>query len=176
MANMKSAAQLVYKQVQGETAKFLRPLGFKRKGTVLFKREAEIFGVLQFQSAPSSTKTEISFTINFGVIIAGLESEYRYNQIARYPSSVHLHVCRRIGQNTWWSVTNETDMPAFNKYLLELVVSDALPFVEEYMNLENVLRMWEGGQSIGLAEGQRLIYLEKLKHLLEKRKNTEGIG
>src|SRR5690242_17259804 len=111
---MKSAAQLSYKKLQDETAKLLRPFGFKRKGAILFKREGDVFGVLQFQSGPSSTKTEIPFTINLGVIIASLESEYRYNQIVKHPSSVHLHVRRRVGQDTWWSVTSETDVPAFN--------------------------------------------------------------
>lgn len=164
-----------YKRVQDETSKLVRPLGFKRKGPILFKREGDVFGVLQFQSGPSSTKTDISFTINFGVIIASLESEYRYDQIVKYPSSVHLHVRRRVGQDTWWSITNETDLPTFNKYFFELVLSDALPFVQEYMNIENVLRLWEAGQSIGLTEGQRLKYLGKLKQLLEKRKNIRGI-
>jgi hypothetical protein len=172
---MKSATQLGYKQVQDETAKLLRPFAFKRKGSILFKREGDIFGVLQFQSGPSSTKTEISFTINFGVIIASLESEYRYNQIVKHPSSVHLHVRRRVGQDTWWLVTNETDVPAFSKYFFELVLSDVLPFVQKYMNLENVLNMWENGQSIGLTEGERLKHLGKLKQLLEKRKNIRGI-
>src|SRR5579862_1795458 len=163
MANTKSAAQLGYKQVQDESANLLRPFGFKRKGSTLFKREGDIFGLLQFQSGPSSTRTEISFTINFGVIIASLENEYRYNQIAKYPSSVHLHVHRRVGQDTWWSITNETDLPAFNKYFSDLVLSDVLPFVEKYMNIENVLGMWEDGESIGLTEGQRLRYLGKLR-------------
>jgi hypothetical protein len=176
MANTKSTAQLGYKQVQDESAKLLRPFGFKGKGSILFKREGAIFGVLQFQSGPSSTKTAISFTINFGVIIASLESEYRYNQIAKYPSSVHLHVGRRVGQNTWWSVTNETDLPAFKKYFFDLVLSDVLPFLEKYMNMENVLSTWEDGQSIGLTEGQRLRYLGKLRHLLEKGKSIRGIG
>jgi hypothetical protein len=175
MAIMKSAAQLGYKQVQDETATLLRPFDFKRKGSILFKREGDVFGVLQFQSGPSSTKSEISFTINFGVIIASLESEYRYNQIVKYPSSVHLHVRRRVGQDTWWSVTNETDVPAFNKYFRDLVISDAVPFVEKYMNIEDVLSMWEDGQSIGLTEGERLKYLGKLKRLLEKGKNIRGI-
>ena len=154
----------------------LRSFGFKRKGSILFKREGDIFGVLQFQNGPSSTKTEISFTINFGVIIASLENEYRYNQIAKYPSSVHFHVGRRVGQDTWWSITNETDVPAFNKYFSDLVRSDVLPFVEKYMNLENVLSMWEDGRSSGLTDGQRLRYLGKLKKLLEKEKNIRGIG
>jgi hypothetical protein len=175
MANTKSTAQLGYKQVQDESAKLLRPFGFKRKGSILFKRDGDIFGVLQFQSGPSSTKTEISFTINFGVIIASLESEYRYNQIAKYPSGLHLHVRRRVGQNTWCSVTNETDVPAFKKYFFDLVLSDVLPFVEKYMNIENVLSMWEDGQSSGLTERERLRYLGKLKKLLEKGKNIRGI-
>jgi Domain of unknown function (DUF4304) len=176
MANTKSAAQSGYKQVQDESAKLLRPFGFKRKGSILFKRERDIFGVLQFQSGPSSTKTEISFTINFGVIIANLENEYRHNQIAKYPASVHLHVHRRVGQDTWWSITNETDVPTFNKYFSDLVLSDVLPFVEKYMNIENVLGMWEDGQSIGLTEVQRLRYLGKLRQLLEKGKNGRSIG
>ena len=171
---MKSAAQSGYKKVQEETAKLLRPFGFKRKGTILFKREDDVFGVLQFQSGPSSTKTEISFTINFGVIIARLENEYRYNQIVKYPSSVHLHVHRRVGQDTWWSVTNETDVPAFNKHFLELVLSDVLPFVKKYMNIENVLGMWEDGQSMGLTEGQRLKYLGKLNQLFREAKEHPG--
>jgi hypothetical protein len=66
-------------------------------------------------------------------------------------------------------------VPAFDKYFFELVLSAVLPFVQEYMNIENVLSLWEDGQSIGLAGGQRLKHLGKLKQLLERQKSIRGI-
>ena len=168
----KSPAQLGYKQVQDETAKLLRPFGFKRKGSILFKRDDAIFGVLQFQSGPSSTKTEISFTINFGVLIRKLESGYQHSQIVKYPSSMRLHVRRRVGEDSWWSVTNETDVPAFSKYFSELVLSTALPFIQKYMKIENILSMWEDGNAPGLTERQRFMHLSRLRTVLGITEST----
>ena|ERR1700676_1567612 len=168
MADAKSPVQLGYHQVQRETAKLLRPIGFRRKGSMIFTRTEDNFGVIHFQRNPYSTKDELVFTLNVGVIIGKLLDSRAY---AKYPSIVHAQVRERIGfllperYDKWWTITEEVDIFESSKDFAQLVLEKAVPFVQQFMKMENVVCAWEQGNALGLTERKRVEYLARLRTL-----------
>lgn len=173
MAVTKSPAETGYELIQNDTAKLLRPLGFKRKGPIIFTRTHDNFGVLHFQSSSASSKTEIVFTLNIGVIIGKLEGPREYNHLLKHPSTIHAQIRERIGhllpqkEDTWWKVSGAVDVPKLSKDVSRCVLEKAVPFVQHYMKIQNVVSAWEQGRSRGLTEGQRVVYLDRLHKLID---------
>jgi hypothetical protein len=169
----KSPAQIGYALVQKETAELVRPLGFKRKGAILFKKSDDNFGVLHFQSSSASSKDEIIFTLNVGVIIGKLADPREYSQLVRHPSSIHSQIRERIGfllperEDTWWKVSKAVNVPKLSADFSRVVFEKAVPFIERYMKPENVLSDWERGISPGLTERETVEYLARLRKLID---------
>ena len=171
MATQKPPAQLAYQQVQRETAKLLRPLGFKRKGAIIFVKTDDNFGVIHFQSSPYSTKDELMFTVNVAVIIGKLVDPRAYRQCLNHPSHMHGQIRRRIGQllggdDKWWTITEDAEIHESSKDFAQLILKKAVPFIQHYMKLENVLSDWEHGERGNLTEIELARYLPKLRELL----------
>jgi Domain of unknown function (DUF4304) len=179
MAATKSPAQIGYELIQKDTAELLRPLGFKRKGPIIFTRTADNFGVLHFQSSSKSSKAEIIFTLNIGVIIGKLVDSRCYSQFIKHPSSMYAQIRVRIGfflpekQDVWWNVSRVVDAPRWCKDFSQLILEEAVPFVQHNMKIDNVVSAWEQGRSPGLTDGERVVYLARLHKLVERRSSPD---
>ena len=177
MPTAKSPVQIGYRQVQSKTAKLLNGLGFKRKGSIIFTAKDDNFAVIHFQSNRYSTKTELTFTVNVGVIIGKLVDPRAYSQCLKHPSIVHAQVRLRIGnllpekRDKWWTITEDVEIVESSKDFARLMIQTAVPFIQHFMVIENVISAWEHGTAPGLTDIGRIRYLAQLKDLVAKEGN-----
>jgi hypothetical protein len=178
MPPAKSPVQMGYRQVQSETARLLNGLGFKRKGSIIFTAKGDNFGVIHFQSNRYSTKTELTFTVNVGVIVGKLVDPWAYSQCLKHPSIVHAQVRLRIGnllpekRDKWWTITDDVDIVESSKDFAQLMLQTAVPFIQHFMVIENVISAWEHGTAPGLTDVGRIRYLAQWKDLIAKEGNS----
>jgi hypothetical protein len=177
MRATKSPVQIGYQQVQSAAGKLLKDLGFKRKGSIIFTAKGDNFGVIHLQSHRYSTKTELSFTVKVGVIIGKLADSWAYSQCLKHPSIVDAQVRLRIGdllperQDKWWTITDDVDIVDSSKDFAQPLLQRAVPFIQQYMVIENVISAWEHDAASGLTDMKGSRYLAQLKDLIAKGRN-----
>ena len=71
----------------------------------------------------------------------------------------------------WREITPSTDPDALIREISDLIVKEAVPYVQRYLSMESIISLWESGQSPGLTNKQRLNNLAALK---TKRQGGEG--
>jgi hypothetical protein len=122
----------------------------------------------------------VSFTLNVGVIIGKLVDPRYYGQYLKNPSKVNLQIWTRIGQllsrgvGAWWTISDAStidslEFPEWSKDFTQAVLEKAVPFVEYYMNIQNVIHGLEKGTAPGLTEGQRVRYMARLRELVDAK-------
>jgi hypothetical protein len=62
----------------------------------------------------------------------------------------------------WWDVTENTDISALEIEISDLISKEAVPYIQRYLDTTEVIALWRSGKSPGLAETQRVRYLNAL--------------
>ena len=65
----------------------------------------------------------------------------------------------------WWEISPEVDMNAILHELAALIFPKAIPYLEVFLDNQNLIRLWEAGQSPGITGLQRQRFLTKSKQL-----------
>jgi hypothetical protein len=82
--------------------------------------------------------------------------------------SVDGHLRQRLGMllpgrpDKWWDVTENTDISALEIEISDLISKEAVPYIQRYLDTTEVIALWRSGKSPGLAETQRVRYLNAL--------------
>jgi hypothetical protein len=66
-------------------------------------------------------------------------------------------------RDKWWEISESTAASALACEVSEVVANEGIPYVVRYLNVDELVALWESGKSPGLTKGQRLRCLEKLK-------------
>jgi len=158
-----------FDQVIKATGEWLQSLGFTPRAAVLRIQAQGNCGIIEFQRSVKSSRDKILFTVNVGIVCGDIldsEAPLQDMQQARF---VHAQIRQRIGAflpghpDKWWEVTSSTDADALARELLELLLKDAVPFIQRYLGTDSIISLWESGQSPGLTDGQRADLLATLK-------------
>jgi Domain of unknown function (DUF4304) len=144
----------------------LVPLGFKKSGNLARLIADNNVAILAFQRSNDSTSKAIKFTINLGIVCGALlDPEGLSLAKAR---DVDGHLRQRIGAflpdhpDKWWVIDESTNVQQLTKEIADLVVEKAAPFLLRYVKFDELLTLWQSGQSPGLTEGARVRYLDEL--------------
>jgi hypothetical protein len=140
--------------------------GFVRKGSVLRIFTNGNSGIIEFQKSVRNSGDRTLFTINLAVVCGALlEPEQPPLERAR---SFDAHLRQRIGMllpgrpDKWWEITDATDADALAAEIGDLISNEGVPYVSRYLDVNEVIALWESGMSPGLTQTQRVKYLEKL--------------
>lgn len=156
-----------FEEVITTVAAKLRPQGFVRRRLALKKVIGESAVIVEFQKSDRSSSSQIIFTINLGVVcgelldsgIAGLKKA----------QAIDAHVSDRLGFflhdpiDTWWEVNESTDRDSLSNGLCDVLLTEAIPYLESYVDRNALIALWESGKAPGLTAGQRARYLARLK-------------
>ena len=161
------SVEIGFKSVVSALAAALKPLGFAKRGTK-FRRGDTNVQLIEFQRSNSSDATSIKFTLNFGVV--SVRALLRLDPEAKVAKSgiLDAHLSERIGllseerAERWWRIDNQTDELAIGSDVIERVMTEALPWLQQYSSDEELVALWKSGRSPGLTEGQRIRYLAAL--------------
>ncbi len=145
----------------------LQPLGFARRGPILRIVGKDTCGIVEFQCSTKSTRDRLLFTVNLGVVCGDLlDTGPSGLKKARI---IDAHVRQRIGRllsdhpDKWWEITASTDPDALAQEMSDLIVKEAVPYIQRYLSIEAIISLWGSGQSPGLTRKQRLDCLAALK-------------
>lgn len=151
-------------QVVETTAKKVDKLGFQRQGSILRIVRQGNAGIIEFQKSTKNTSDKILFTVNLAVIYGALlEPDQSSLEKTR---SMGAHLRQRIGMlmpgrpNKWWEIS---EAAAVNVLVSEVIATEGAPYVVRYLDVSELVALWESGKPPGLTETQRVRYLEKLK-------------
>ena len=146
----------------------LQSHGFTRQNRRVLKK---IVGnsaiVLEFQKSDQSSAGRIIFTVNMGLIRGELlESGEKDLRDADF---LDAHLNRRLGRflaepsDKWWEVTASTEPESLAAELSDVLLREAIPYFQTYLDADSLIALWESGTSPGLTAVQRARYLHRLK-------------
>jgi hypothetical protein len=158
---------VAFGKVVGTTAEKVDKLGFHRQGSILRVVRQDNAGIIEFQKSTKSTGDQILFTVNLAVICGALlEPDQPSLEKAR---SMGAHLRQRIGMlmpgrpDKWWEISEAVAVGALAAEVSEVIATKGAPYVTRYLDVNELVALWETGKSPGLTETQRVRYLEKLK-------------
>jgi len=154
-------------QVVETTAKNVDKLGFRRQGSILRVIRQGNAGIIEFQKSTKNTSEKILFTVNLAVICGALlEPDQPSLEKAR---STDAHLRQRIGMlmpgrpDQWWEISEAVAVGALASEVSEVIANVGAPYVAHYLDVDELIALWESGKSPGLTETQRVRCLEQLK-------------
>jgi hypothetical protein len=150
-----------------ETFKRVTALGFRRRGALLRALSHGNAGLIQFQKSTRSSSDQILFTVNLAVV-CGTLLEQELPPLEKV-KSFDGHLRQRIGMffpgrpDKWWEIKAGVDAGALAAEVAALIATEGAPYIVRFLDADQLIALWESGQSPGLTETQRFRYLEKLK-------------
>lgn len=156
----------VFGQVIEPTVSMVSPLGFTRRGAILRTFRHGNSGIIEFQKSTKGSSGKLLFTINLAIVCGELLGQDQPDlEKAR---SVDAHFRQRIGMllpdrpDKWWEITETTDVNALATEVGNLISKEAAPYIQRYLDTNELIALWKSGKSPGLTETQRVKYLEML--------------
>jgi len=149
-------------------AKLLKDRSFSRRGYSFVKRRNGNILLVEFQVwKERSTRDEVVFTVNLGVLSRRLFWLSENRDPPKRPAIDHCHWRERLGfllperQDRWWSVTKANLGPLAIE-LTDALLRIGLPAIEGMATDEALRDSWMNGRSSGLSAFERLRYLSFL--------------
>ena len=164
MAN--EVAELAFRSVVDGISAILKSHGFTKRGTAYRHLSEGNSAIIQVQRSQSSNNQVIRFTLNAGVISGKLLNGF--GPELTKATEMHAHLRQRIGSflsppvDKWWDIDATSDASAV---LAEITprLDAAAHYVLAHLADQQLIALWETGQSPGLTEGQRQRNLRDLK-------------
>lgn len=153
-------------QVIETTANMVVPWGFARRSAILRILSHGNSGIIEFQKSTKSSGGKLLFTINLAVVCGELLGPDQPG--LEKVRSVDAHFRQRIGMllpdrpDKWWEITEATDANALAIEVGNLISKKAAPYIQRYLDTNELIALWKSGKSPGLTETQRVKYLEIL--------------
>nr|WP_315835559.1 DUF4304 domain-containing protein [Bradyrhizobium prioritasuperba] len=155
--------------------KHLWPAGFVGADGLLSRKVNDTVVVLQVQKHRKSSGDEIVFTINTGISVDALRtdafSEASATKVLR-PESCHWR--QRLGRllpaqtDVWWSLRDERDVRSTCDEIVEGLMGQALPRIDEAASSASLILLWRQDRGPGLTEYERRSNLARLLVALER--------
>lgn len=158
------SARTVFSQGTIRVSDALKTLGYKRSGTRFVRRGAEVVSLIELQTSRASTTNELSFVVNFGVIVISLTGGGDLSK----PTYTDCHWGGRVsgkdGAERWWTVRAEDSAVELAETLDRVLLGEAVPALDSKQTEEALIVLWQTGRSPLLVDEQRLFFLALLLH------------
>lgn len=157
-------AKAVLSQAASAVAAELKTLGYRKSGLRYVRRGAETISLIELQPGRASSAEELSFVVNFGVMVISLLEGYEPMK----PTYTDCHWgCRVAGQDgaeIWWMVREGDSWEDLANRLRTVFERVVLPALDCKQREDALVALWRTGYSPLLVEAQRLLFLGMLLH------------
>ena len=123
-----------------------------------------VLSLIELQISRTTTANELSFAINFGVIVSSLTEN---NELTK-PTYTDCHwggrVCSQNGIELWWNVHGSDSSTELAERLETVLDRDVLPELDAKQTESALIALWQTGRGPLLVEAQRLLFLGLLLH------------
>lgn len=133
----------------------LKPLGFKSRGTGLWRDSDGLLHDVAFQSSMWGSAAAGRFTINVGVTHPDMYHLFTGKPGPKHVSGAHWPIQERIGflapelRDVWWEVDERTDVAALGTQVAGVVAAYAVPFLDQFTSRESFGAYLDSGRAIG---------------------------
>lgn len=151
----------------GDLLKAIAPVlvdaGFKRRGSIFRRETDEVGQLVTLQKSRASSKEAVTFTVNLGISTAVLHFHGMVTS-AVHDCPWHLRVGHLLPEKSdrWWRLDSTTDVVLLAAEMRTLVEQVILPKFIDLDRSDRLIDLWEQGQSSGITEGLRRVYLAVL--------------
>ncbi len=159
-----------YKVLLSNLKDFLKIKGFSKKGDSFYISNHDNWGIINFQKSTSNSVEMKSFTINIGVFSTKIEA-FMGTYDAKKISVWDCHWRNRIGlflpekKDYWWKIDSQTSIEVLYNEIVNIIDAIIIPNLNKYLSDENIKSNWLDGNSDGVTELQRYLYLTILLKL-----------
>jgi hypothetical protein len=155
--------QEVYAEILNECSKPLRHCGFTRKGVNFRKVVDGNVQVVNFQKSSSSSRDEVKFTMNLGIVVGRLNDHLD----AEGATVGAAHLAERIGMlldgsDKWWFINSATARDALTVEVVDATERVAIPYLAGLETTQAIAKLWRSGVSPGVTQKLRARYLAEI--------------
>lgn len=158
----------VFTQVLKSVESVLKREGFARAKRLFWVERASNIGVVDVQKSSKSTGDQTIFTFNIGVWSDRIGRFVTSNRKSKPPEVDDCHWRERVGfllpgrNDKWWTIGESDDPTRVSQELGAIIEDVAVPAVMAHISDDALRDEWLAGQSPGLTDMQRLMYLSIL--------------
>ena len=155
------------KPILAHVQSLLRPVGYRRAGSVFSRTSEDLVHLVEVQSSRSNTDLEARFTVNIGIFAPAVV--YADVRDTTRPSIPGAHWRRRLGslslekKDLWWSARTRAEAETVAHDITDCLALNALRALAELPNLQALAAVWKSGNSPGITEHQRMDFLARLR-------------
>jgi hypothetical protein len=159
-----------FKELLSIVARRLVEADFRRKGNTFYLRQADNWGIVNFQKSGKSTAEVILLTVNIGAAL-GVLLEFSGIRASDLPCIDECQWRKRLGffspepSDTWWRIDATTSPTVVGAEILDALLRLAVPEMKKFMSDANLRALWASGEAPGLTEVERLKHLSVLLKL-----------
>jgi hypothetical protein len=151
----------------------LKNRGYQRRALTYVMESDGVVSMIELQPARGATPEQLSFVINFGVIVRSLVPGDDLTK----PEYGGCHWGGRVsdegGVEIWWPVRADDDVAPLAARLLATLEQAVLPALEANRREEDLVALWKTGRCPLLVDSQRLLFLATLLHRAGRRDEFE---
>ena len=160
----------------------LKPLGYRKEASNFrLIQNGNLGKVINLQKSSYNNQECCSFTVNIGYYIeAGNIENKRFKE---YECIVRVRpacISDKYKKDTWWEITDNTDIEGLYKELEEFIYSDIIPFLNYCQSREDLIQkviddsfieeLKCGYYNISINVLKKIGYVQEAEKLLMKRK------
>lgn len=178
---MSKADGTVERLLRTAVTPLLRKVGFRKVGLYYFRQRSGNWELVQFQKSWSNTVDETRFTVNCGIVSTRLARFLLGADLKMPTPEYNWHYSQRLGflmaggQDKWWTIDASVPKESLGSEVSELIIDLAIPTLDAHASDEELRDLWLSGESPGLTDVQRLMYLAVLLRDLSPREQYSSI-
>ena len=150
-----SCTQRIARILSKNLTPFLRARGFNKTGNAYLSEKVDLAWLISVQKSRLNDNKEVQITINGGVYIPGVVSEYARRSAPDKPTLADCCLSVRIGmleesrRDKWWKITSYDECPNTTDEIIaaelhEWVEGLLLPFLAKFKSRGDVAAFLEG--------------------------------
>lgn len=166
-----------FKLILQSVSPLLKRQGYVKNNITFYLFKENNWGIINFQKSRDSTKTELMFTINIGIVSSLLRRFVDQNPSTDKPPTGYYHWSTRIGalmpdkKDFWWKLNDSDDVDNLIIDVATVVKELAIPAVDHQITDEGLIKTFMS-KSPGTSLINKYIYLTTLLKL----KGDERLG
>ena len=159
--------QDAFKELLNNLKPFFKSYNYLKKGTSFYCLKEENYGLFAFQKSFSSNTSKVIFTINVGIYSQVLASFFTPEKVKLQASIYDCHWTDRVKEKLfpfhekWWSVDDQVSIMELSEEVQDYL-KKSIADINNYISDKKLLSLWLSGQSPGITNLHRLMYLSVL--------------
>jgi hypothetical protein len=140
----------------------LSPCGFRKRGSVFWRKLDGLVHLVSVQSSVSSTASVSMVTVNIAIVCESLLDEGERTSVSGAHWRERLGHLMPQANDVWWTITTADEAHAAGAEIASALANCGLPALDRIRTPASLLALWQSGRSPGLTKVQVERYAAQL--------------